>query len=100
MMRRGFYVDNDRITIGEYYENRTTNGEFSMTWDNEGVSLQIFDDAWGTFCNMIEFLSIISKYGQLGKSPSMQEVVNDLDNKGYILLNSDELSRSSKSLDS
>lgn len=98
MKRRGFYVDNNSITIGNYYENGTTDGEFSMTWSKEGVRLQIHDDAWGTFCNMIEFLCVIDKYGKLGKCPTMQEVVNDLDNLGYILLNSKDSLKGNKLL--
>ncbi len=76
-------LENDYIMIGFYYENDGTEGEFAIEWEQYGIRLKAFNDAWEALSKMPELIELLGKIDREEKEPTVKEFAEMLKELGY-----------------
>lgn len=71
------------IMIGFYNPEGWTEGEFSIIWDEAGIMLRIFDDAWEAFSKMPELISLLAELDKKKQALEIHEFAGLLMKLGY-----------------
>ncbi len=71
------------IQIGMYYEDGSTDGEFSVAWDGIGIQLRAYDDSWEVLSHMPELIDLMGRIQIEELRPTVQEFAGMLKGIGF-----------------
>lgn len=71
------------IMVGFYYNDGSTEGEFKISWEDVGIVLEIFNDAWEAFNKMSELRDLLARVDREGKQPTIKEFAKMVERLGY-----------------
>lgn len=71
------------IRVGEYYDYGGCAYEFKFVWDDIGIKLEIYNDAWIAFCKMPELVDLMNKIQTQKFNPTIEEFSKMLKDIGF-----------------
>ena len=81
------YLNSDEklgcILIGCYYANNTTDGEFKIVWNEMGMQLKVYDEAWEVLCKMPELIELMARICREKRKYTVSEFADELIKLGY-----------------
>lgn len=73
----------NRMTIASFCDDGGVYGEFQLIWNEYGIQLKAYDDAWNILCNCPKLLKLMDKIGKTKETPTMSQFAEMLQKIGY-----------------